>query len=100
MPFHEQMTNQMLRKAKTPPPDDTYQEAAYLKALGEKQTPVAVKLLDGDLLPTVEVRHQQRTRFARDGLHLRKEVVHAGSLNENHRGHRGLRGSRLTTGDR
>src|SRR6185437_13189022 len=33
---------------KTPPPDDTGMEPTYLKALGEKQTPVAVKLLSGE----------------------------------------------------
>ena len=37
-------------KTKTPPPDDTRQEAAYLKALGEKQTPVSIKLMDGEVL--------------------------------------------------
>lgn len=38
------------KKSKTPPPEETGMEAAYLKALGEKQTPVTVKLLDGQTL--------------------------------------------------
>ena len=68
MAFHEQLTNQMLRKAKTPPPDDTYQEAAYLKALGEKQTPVAVKLRDGETLRGwIEYYDQRMIRLTREG---------------------------------
>ena len=39
-----------LHKSKTPPPDETLQEAAYLKSLGEKQKPVAVKLVDGEVV--------------------------------------------------
>jgi len=35
-------------KAKTPPPEETFEESAYLKALGEKQTLVTVKLQGGD----------------------------------------------------
>ena len=38
------------RKGKTPPPEETYEEASYLKALGEKQKPVTIKLLDGELV--------------------------------------------------
>jgi host factor-I protein len=36
------------KKTKTPPPEETGMESAYLKALGEKQTPVMVKLLSGE----------------------------------------------------
>jgi host factor-I protein len=36
------------KTSKTPPPEDTGMESAYLKGLGEKQTPVSVKLLSGD----------------------------------------------------
>ena len=39
-----------LKKAKTPPPEETQEEAAYLKMLGEKQRPVAVKLVDGEIV--------------------------------------------------
>ena len=35
---------------RTPPADATGDEAAYLAALREKQTPVAVQLLDGSVL--------------------------------------------------
>src|SRR5437879_13896889 len=33
---------------KTPPPDETGMESAYLKGLGEKQSPVTVKLISGE----------------------------------------------------
>ena len=39
-----------MKKSKLPPPEETYEEAAYLKALGEKQKPVSVKLLDGEVV--------------------------------------------------
>jgi host factor-I protein len=38
------------RKGKAPPPDETSEEAAYLKWLGEKQKPVCIKLADGEVV--------------------------------------------------
>ncbi|HXY03449.1 MAG TPA: Sm ribonucleo-like protein [Terriglobales bacterium] len=38
------------RKARVVPPEETSQEAAYLKSLGEKQKPVSIKLADGELV--------------------------------------------------
>src|SRR5438094_7893469 len=38
------------RGGKTPPPDDTLEEAAYLKALGETQKSVSIKLVDGEIV--------------------------------------------------
>jgi host factor-I protein len=32
------------------PPEETSQEAAYLKSLGEKQKPVTIKLSDGEVV--------------------------------------------------
>ena len=56
------------RKAKTPPPDETAQEASYLKALGEKQTPVSVKLLDGETVRGwIEYYDQNMIRLTREG---------------------------------
>jgi host factor-I protein len=55
-------------KGKTPPPDDTHQEAAYLKGLGEKQTPVTIKLMDGELLRGwIEYYDRRMVRLTRDG---------------------------------
>jgi host factor-I protein len=41
---------QAMKKGKTPPPEDTFEEVAYLKALGEKQKCVSVKLQDGEIV--------------------------------------------------
>ena len=56
------------RKAKSPPPDETLQEAAYLKALGEKQTPVTVKLLGGESVRGwIEYYDANMIRLTREG---------------------------------
>jgi len=36
------------KKSKNTPPEETGMEASYLKALGEKQTPVTVRLVGGE----------------------------------------------------
>ena len=38
------------RNHKPAPPEHTSAEAAYLKKLGEKQTPVTIKLKDGEIV--------------------------------------------------
>jgi len=51
-----------------PPPDDTHQEAAYLKMLGEEQRPVSVKLLDGSVVRGwIEYYDRRMVRLTRDG---------------------------------
>ena len=56
------------QKAKTPPPDDTHQEAAYLKMLGEKQRPVRIKLMDGTILRGwIEYYDRRMVRLTREG---------------------------------
>jgi len=56
------------KKPKNPPPDETFQEAAYLKLLGEKQTPVSIKLLDGDVVKGwIEYYDQNMIRLTREG---------------------------------
>jgi host factor-I protein len=55
-------------KAKTPPPDDTHCEAAYLKSLGENKTPVSIKLMDGDVLRGwIEYYDRRMVRLTREG---------------------------------
>ncbi len=39
-----------MRRGKVAPPEETYEEAAYLKSLGEKQEPVSIKLADGEIV--------------------------------------------------
>ena len=48
MPFRATAPAFSKKTTKTPPPEDTGMESSYLKALGEKQTPVMVKLLSGE----------------------------------------------------
>ncbi|MGC2697344.1 MAG: RNA chaperone Hfq [Candidatus Angelobacter sp.] len=48
MPFRASAPAFAKKTTKTPPPEDTGMESSYLKALGEKQTPVVVKLLSGE----------------------------------------------------
>jgi host factor-I protein len=38
------------KKSKAPPPEETFEEAAYLKSLGEKQKVVSLKLRDGEVV--------------------------------------------------
>ena len=53
---------------KTPPPDDTRQEAAYLKTLGEEQTLVSIKLMDGEVVRGwIEYYDRRMVRLTRDG---------------------------------
>jgi host factor-I protein len=49
MPFYTPGNANSTKRGKTPPPEDTFEEAAYLKSLGEKQKPVTVKLMDGEV---------------------------------------------------
>src|SRR5215472_13713199 len=55
-------------KGRTPPPDDTHQEAAYLKMLGEKQRPVRIKLMDGSVVRGwIEYYDRRMVRLTREG---------------------------------
>ena len=56
------------RKGKSPPPDDTHEEAAYLKMLGEKQCPVQIRLMDGDVVEGwIEYYDRRMVRLTREG---------------------------------
>ena len=55
------------RKSKAPPPDETSEEAAYLKSLGEKQKPVSIKLADGEIVHGwIEYYDRNMVRLTRD----------------------------------
>ena len=55
-------------KSKTPPPEETFEESAYLKSLGEKQTPVTIKLEGGDLVHGwIEYYDRDMLRLTREG---------------------------------
>ena len=56
------------KKGKTPPPEDTFEEATYLKWLGEKQKPVSIKLKDGEIVRGwVEYYDRDMIRLTREG---------------------------------
>jgi len=50
MPFNQRGNAGPPRKAKLAPPAETSHEAIYLKSLGDKQTRVRVKLVDGEMV--------------------------------------------------
>jgi host factor-I protein len=55
------------KRSRTPPPEDTFEEAAFLKALGEKQRPVSVKLMDGQIVHGwVEYYDKNMVRLTRE----------------------------------
>jgi host factor-I protein len=56
------------KKGKTPPPEETHEEAAYLKMLGEKQKPVRIKLVDGEIVKGwIEYYDRAMVRLTREG---------------------------------
>src|SRR2546429_5266819 len=68
MPFHGQGTPNLAHKGRSVPPVETSQEATYLRALGEKQTPVNIKLADGEVVSGwIEYYDQNMVRLTRDG---------------------------------
>jgi host factor-I protein len=55
-------------KGRTPPPDDTHQESGYLKMLGEKQRPVRIKLMGGEVVRGwIEYYDRRMVRLTREG---------------------------------
>jgi host factor-I protein len=56
------------KKPKTPPPEDTFEEALYLKMLGEKQKTVSVHLMDGEVVRGwIEYYDKNMIRLTREG---------------------------------
>jgi host factor-I protein len=56
------------RSSKSPPLDETFEEPAYLKSLGEKQRVVAVKLSDGEIVRGwIEYYDKNMIRLTREG---------------------------------
>jgi host factor-I protein len=69
MPFRGPQGNpNAAKRSRTPPPEDTFEEAAFLKALGEKQKPVSVKLIDGHIVHGwIEYYDKRMVRLTREG---------------------------------
>ena len=70
MPFRGSGPPNAIRKGggKAPPPDDTFEEAAYLKSLGEKQKNVSIKLVGGEVVQGwIEYYDKNMVRLTRQG---------------------------------
>ena len=69
MSFHgQQQGNNHQKRGRTPPPEDTYEEALFLKSIGEKQKPVSVKLMDGQTVQGwIEYFDKNMVRLTREG---------------------------------
>ncbi len=65
MPFRPAPGN---KRGRTPPPEETFEEAAFLKALGEKQKIVSIKLMDGQTVRGwIEYYDKHMLRLTREG---------------------------------
>ncbi len=68
MTFRPPQGNPNAKRSRTPPPEDTLEEALFLKALGEKQKSVTVKLMDGQILQGwIEYYDKNMVRLTREG---------------------------------
>jgi host factor-I protein len=67
MPFRGKENPHAPQKGRTLPAVETSQEAQYLKALGEKQTAVSIKLVDGEVVKGwIEYYDHDMLRLTRD----------------------------------
>jgi len=68
MSFRVPHGNPNAKRGRTPPPEETYEEAAFLKTLGEKQKLVSVKLMDGQIVQGwIEYYDKNMVRLTRVG---------------------------------
>jgi host factor-I protein len=69
MPFRPSQGNpNAAKRGRTPPPEDTFEEAAFLKSLGERQRLVSVKLMDGQTVRGwIEYYDKNMVRLTREG---------------------------------
>ena len=69
MPFRPpQASPNAAKRGRTPPPEETFEEATFLKALGEKQKPVSIKLMDGETVRGwIEYYDKNMVRLTREG---------------------------------
>lgn len=68
MPFRGKANTDAGKRGRTPPPEETFEESAFLKALGEKQKQVTVKLIDGQTMTGwIEYYDKNMIRLTREG---------------------------------
>jgi host factor-I protein len=67
MAFHGHNAPGPSRKSKSSPPEETSEEASYLKSLTEKQKPVSIKLSDGEIVSGwIEYYDKNMVRLTRE----------------------------------
>ena len=67
MPFRGKDKLHAPQKGRTPPAAETSEEARYLKALAEQQTPVSIALVDGEVVTGwVEYYDREMLRLTRE----------------------------------
>ena len=67
MAFRHGYASAGVRKPKNRPPEETSEEAAYLKSLGDKQKPVTIKLADGEIVQGwIEYYDKNMVRLTRE----------------------------------
>ncbi len=65
MPFQGSSPN--AARKRSVPPEETSEEAGYLKGLGEKQKPVSIKLADGEVVKGwIEYYDKNMVRLTRE----------------------------------
>ena len=68
MSFRPPHASPNAKRGRTPPPEDTFEEAAFLKGLGEKQKAVSIKLMDGQMVQGwIEYYDRNMIRLTRQG---------------------------------
>jgi len=68
MGFRPQSNANSAKRGRTPPPEDTHEESAFLKGLGERQRAVTVKLMDGQYVHGwIEYYDKNMVRLTREG---------------------------------
>lgn len=68
MSFRGAPNNSGGKRGRTPPPEETFEEAAFLKSLGEKQKAVTLKLMDGQTVRGwIEYYDKNMVRLTREG---------------------------------
>jgi host factor-I protein len=69
MPFRSQQGNpNAAKRGRMPPSEETFEEATFLKSLGEKRKPVTIKLMDGEVVGGwIEYYDRNMIRLTREG---------------------------------
>ncbi|MGC1226327.1 MAG: RNA chaperone Hfq [Candidatus Sulfotelmatobacter sp.] len=68
MAFRAQGAAKAGKRGRTPPLEETLEEADFLKTLGEKQKQVSIKLMDGEVVTGwIEYYDKHMVRLTREG---------------------------------